>query len=487
MPNQDLVNILKQGVAAWNQWRKETQSSLLDHRGIFLADSELRDLNLEGANLEYCYLAGAKLGGANLRGANLRGANLEKAQLISTDLSRADLSSAKLYEANFCHAKLEDANLDGAYAKGADFSCAQLGRANLFNALLEDTKFEFAFLNDAVLYKANLENANLSHAILNNSNLEIAKLYDADLRGTRLCNTNLKRAFLQEATLIGANCQGADFSGAILKMARLTEANLNGAILTGAELFGAQLTDWSIQGVVCEFAYWRDEGKLIKEFYKPGEFERLYGKKIKVRMHYKDGISSLEIATLPALIQHLATLYKDCNLRFQSIEDGPGGAVVTIAVDPLNEQTSEQTVELQKAIQSEAEQKAHYLRKALETIGENLLLKAEIKELNSQIDKLLSGIVSNSHELDGKPLALLVDVETHWSVLQGIVRQEGEALIFDDSWSGFPLVIQPEWIDHIKPVTEDLSDIITGADLFLRLSLGDLPEELIREIPFTRD
>jgi uncharacterized protein YjbI with pentapeptide repeats len=109
-------------------------------------------------------------------------------------------------------------------------------------------------------------------------------------------------------------------------MSRLTKANLNDAILTGAELFGIQLSGWSIRNVDCEYVYWKDEGKINEEIYQPGEFESLFG----------------------------------------NIEA------------------------LRKMIQTDAEQKAHYLSKALETMGENLLLKAEVRALNRQIDKLLS-------------------------------------------------------------------------------------------------
>jgi uncharacterized protein YjbI with pentapeptide repeats len=60
MANDEHVALLKQGVDAWNAWRKE--------------DPDI-DPNLGGAGLFRANLAGADLGGANLREANLRGAN----------------------------------------------------------------------------------------------------------------------------------------------------------------------------------------------------------------------------------------------------------------------------------------------------------------------------------------------------------------------------------------------------------------------------
>ncbi|MBZ0316184.1 MAG: TIR domain-containing protein, partial [Anaerolineae bacterium] len=64
MANEEHVAILKQGVEAWNQWRKEN-----------------RDVRPD-------------LSGANLSGANLWRADLSEAKLIEADLSGADLSGA---------------------------------------------------------------------------------------------------------------------------------------------------------------------------------------------------------------------------------------------------------------------------------------------------------------------------------------------------------------------------------------------------------
>jgi uncharacterized protein YjbI with pentapeptide repeats len=61
MANQEHLDILKQGVQAWNRWREE-------HPDV---DPDLSNANLRHTNLR----------GANLRGANLRDANLGDADL----------------------------------------------------------------------------------------------------------------------------------------------------------------------------------------------------------------------------------------------------------------------------------------------------------------------------------------------------------------------------------------------------------------------
>lgn len=84
----------------------------------------------------------------------------------------------------------------------------------------------------------------------------------------------------------------------------------------------------------------------------------------------------------------------------------------------------------------------------------------------------------NYQELSGKSLALLLvgEDENRW-ILHGTVCREGEALLLDHSASEQPFKIQPEWLDRIKPVPADLRDIFKGADFFLPLSMGTLPED----------
>src|SRR5438876_1238532 len=83
MANQEHLDILKQGVETWNQWREEHADIRLD----------LGEADLSGANLSK----------ANLSGANLHGASLYEATLSGADLSGATLSGADLSEALQLH------------------------------------------------------------------------------------------------------------------------------------------------------------------------------------------------------------------------------------------------------------------------------------------------------------------------------------------------------------------------------------------------
>ena len=147
MAAEEYLEIIQQGVAAWNDWR--------------LKNRELLRPDLNGAQLHGADLRRADLDGVVLSGANLIGADLRRAVL-----NRADLQEAHLGDASLCRAKLQGANLSGA---------------NLFAA----------YLIGADLREATLHGANLGRAVLSGANLSGAKLGGAQLIRTDLCDAIL--------------------------------------------------------------------------------------------------------------------------------------------------------------------------------------------------------------------------------------------------------------------------------------------------------
>jgi uncharacterized protein YjbI with pentapeptide repeats len=271
MANEEHLNILQQGVEAWNQWRRDNPKII--------------------PNLSF-----SDLGKTNLVFANLSGADLSRADLSKVNLSNTNLSDTKLSDANLSFSDLSGANLSGAY-----------------------------------LIYANLSEANLFYANLSKANLSKANLSEADLR----------RADLSDA----------DLSDADLKAARLIKARLDRANISGTLLWETQRARWSIKGIICDYVYW-DEDAKEKTDYPVGNFERLYAEQTKIRLLYKDGISPLEVATLPALIQHLEDVHRGCRLSLLTIKSDSGGAIVELAVEE-DESSSEQ---LQKKLPSKQAQ-----------------------------------------------------------------------------------------------------------------------------------
>lgn len=135
--------MLKQGVKAWNEWRKENTDIIPDLSLAYLSDDDLSGADLIGVDLSGADLSGADLSYANLSGAILIRADLILADLIGVDLSGADLSGADLSRADLAGANLSYANLtyatfSRAYLRAGDLRGADLAEARLGYTTLAD-------------------------------------------------------------------------------------------------------------------------------------------------------------------------------------------------------------------------------------------------------------------------------------------------------------------------------------------------------------
>jgi uncharacterized protein YjbI with pentapeptide repeats len=221
MADQAHLDILLQGVEAWNEWRQQNADARPD-----LSQAHFTEADLSQANLSQ----------ADLRGANLAEANLYQAHFIEADLSWAPGGAgaavpAVLFGAHLGEADLTRANLTEANLYEATLVWAHFRGANLTGAILPN-----AYLGEADLTGANLTEANLYEAWLARANLSEADLTAANLRGANLTEANLSRANLYQANLRGASLWEADLTAANLRGANLTRANL-----TRANLFRANL------------------------------------------------------------------------------------------------------------------------------------------------------------------------------------------------------------------------------------------------------
>jgi uncharacterized protein YjbI with pentapeptide repeats len=179
MANQEHLDILRQGIVAWNAWRK--------------ANPDIRP-DLNGADLIEADLSGAHLYETGLHGANLHGANLNRADLSGADLNRADLSGAGLSRADLSEADLSEADLHGvdlsrAYLTGADLSRADLIEADLSGTDLIGANLHEADLSEADLIGAHLNGADLGEANLEQTTIGFTTFADTDLSAVRGLDT----------------------------------------------------------------------------------------------------------------------------------------------------------------------------------------------------------------------------------------------------------------------------------------------------------
>jgi hypothetical protein len=80
----------------------------------------------------------------------------------------------------------------------------------------------------------------------------------------------------------------------------------------------------------------------------------------------------------------------------------------------------------------------------------------------------------------GKPFAVLLMGETaegedDWAVFSGTLKQNPSGLFLDRGTKP-PFEIRAEWIERINPVGSDVKDILLGAEHYLPLSVGLIPE-----------
>jgi hypothetical protein len=167
MADQLQLDILQQGLEAWNSWRDRNPSieepdlsgadlSGLDLSGADLFGADLSDANLSGADLTAVDLSRADLGGAKLSGAYLRVANLNKADLSEADLSGADLTRSSLVKTNLTGATLTGCSIYGISAwnlklEGAtqqNLNVSDSGEPAIMVDNLEVAQFIYLLLNN---------------------------------------------------------------------------------------------------------------------------------------------------------------------------------------------------------------------------------------------------------------------------------------------------------------------------------------------------
>lgn len=109
MANPEHLEILKQGVGVWNEWRARNPNVAPDLRGLDLHVALLIRINFSYANL-----LRARITNSELPYADFTGAFLKEVTFRETTLAHTSFKSAVLTWTDFSHADLSEADFSGA-------------------------------------------------------------------------------------------------------------------------------------------------------------------------------------------------------------------------------------------------------------------------------------------------------------------------------------------------------------------------------------
>ena len=229
MANPEHLAKLKEGVEAWNRWRKEFP----DIRPL-LNGADLRGVDFRVPDpVSRDHPDSGKFFGNLLRQRNYAPSE------VGVNFEDVELNDARFNEANLARANLTRAKLQRTKFTGAILREAEIFDSNLSGAMLEDADLRKARLGKVSLQGANLRGANLSGAHLSSVDLTDARLTWADLR----------KVTAHESTFINADLSYADLTKASLAWSKLGGANLSQAKMVFTDLFEADIAGCRIFGI----------------------------------------------------------------------------------------------------------------------------------------------------------------------------------------------------------------------------------------------
>ncbi|NJP08295.1 MAG: pentapeptide repeat-containing protein [Leptolyngbyaceae cyanobacterium RU_5_1] len=287
MANEEHLALIRQGVDAWNQWRRN--------------DPELRP-DLTGANLSSVNLSLADFERVNLSQSNLKWANL----------SQANLKWATFSQTNLKWANLSQANLSQSNLKWTDLSQANLSQANLVLVDLSQTN-----LSQATFIKADLRNADLSLADLSGADLTEANLSGANLTGANLNQSNLTGADLTSANLLKAQALGTNFTQAVLTTACLKDWSIN--------------SETKFDGAICDDL----ESNPIESSSLEDDFAKT---STVVELSFNKGI---DWQAFVRSLQDLQLVYSAQSIMIQALENHPNNGFMIRFTAPIEINTAE--------------------------------------------------------------------------------------------------------------------------------------------------
>jgi hypothetical protein len=155
MANPNHLKILRKGVEAWNEWRKQNEKIKPNLSGLNLADK-----NLEGLNL-----TDTKLTKTIFRGANLNRVNFSRAILMRTDLEGATVQFSRFVRNFIEDVSFENAEISHSFFFRGWWNGIKLAAASLYGTTFQDCEMTRVNFSHAILQSTIFANADLSGAL----------------------------------------------------------------------------------------------------------------------------------------------------------------------------------------------------------------------------------------------------------------------------------------------------------------------------------
>lgn len=214
--NDEHLAKLREGVTAWNEWRKTNP----------YVQPDLED--------------------ADLRGLSLRGARLHWTNLLNTSMDGVDASEAMFYQSNLGAARLRGANLSSIKGDFTQFSAVSMDRAVLREAELNHCGF-----TGAEMVRVDLRRANVFGSVFRGTDLTNADFTDCVFEGNVFARIDFRRIRgLKSVVHRGPSTIGID--SLLLSDGQIPEVFLRGAgVSDGVIQYASSLVNRPIRFYSC--------------------------------------------------------------------------------------------------------------------------------------------------------------------------------------------------------------------------------------------
>ncbi len=200
MANPEHLEILGQGVAAWNKWRADNPGIKPDLSGANIRDIfekkgyvtddgriDLAEVNFSKCDLQACILTRAMLFEARLDRAMAERVSLEGASITEGSLIFADFTEADFREATIVDSAIADTTFAGA----------KFGGARIMNSIALKSVFNVADFSGALLFRVDSSDAKFVATDFTDASIGLSILMGAEFLDAILLRTELRDNSLQ--------------------------------------------------------------------------------------------------------------------------------------------------------------------------------------------------------------------------------------------------------------------------------------------------